>query len=483
MARTIAGVEARTMSRHRSPRPLVRLSMLSLVVSAFGITAACGGDDAAPTAATDVDAGTDAPAPAQTDAGDAMAPDSGDSASDGAPRPITVSGTVVDAKDTAVSGVAVIIKGHDPVVTDSAGEFTIADVVPPYDVVLVSTALSVGVLYQGLARPDPWLTVVEKASAPRTALVKGTIAAGASAFATPNPADTSTTVALRMKNATGLTTSGPSEAATPYTLLNVTWLGAATRTANVHAFQVVMSGTVASSFVAYGSAQVTVTDGVEATADPITMSAATTQDLSGTVTYGGQGTLAAVSSGINVSSGSVGFSQDTSGSATFNHKVPGGVLGATGYAAAVAVDGAGFVGACRRGLSIPASGVNIALPSDAPPEPVSPADGATNIGPGSILRWKGGTNRVHLVTFYAAGEMQFDAFTVADQVTLPDLTAYGLPIPKSAIYSWSVATVFGMTPDEVATPGFMDGLNDVSFGCSRELKVALGPARSVTTRP
>ncbi|MEQ9495829.1 MAG: hypothetical protein RIT81_03200 [Deltaproteobacteria bacterium] len=88
---------------------------------------------------------------------DGGAPRDGGPSRDGGPAEIDVNGVVIDSDGFPLQGITVFIAGAAPVTTNVGGEFTIAGVTPPYDVLLVRAAQSEGTLWVGLTRDDPTL--------------------------------------------------------------------------------------------------------------------------------------------------------------------------------------------------------------------------------------------------------------------------------------------------------------------------------------
>jgi hypothetical protein len=58
-----------------------------------------------------------------------------------------------------VIGLAAVIAGHPAVNVDSTGQFSIADVTAPYDLILVDGAAQHATVYRGLTRADPTIVV------------------------------------------------------------------------------------------------------------------------------------------------------------------------------------------------------------------------------------------------------------------------------------------------------------------------------------
>lgn len=79
-----------------------------------------------------------------------------------------------------------------------------------------------------------------------------------------------------------------------------------------------------------------------------------------------------------------------------------------------------------------AHSVEMPLPSNM----VTPADAATNVGPGTDFTITGTPGRVN--TFYWSGSVVLAVTTSAQTSNIPDLADHGLPLPASANFGWAV---------------------------------------------
>src|SRR5689334_2238747 len=75
------------------------------------------------------------------------------------PPTISVSGRAVNLDGLPVIGLAAVIAGHPAVNVASTGQFSIADVTAPYDLILVDGAAQHATVYRGLTRADPTIVV------------------------------------------------------------------------------------------------------------------------------------------------------------------------------------------------------------------------------------------------------------------------------------------------------------------------------------
>jgi len=86
-----------------------------------------------------------------------------------APATVTISGKAIDSFGRPISGAPVVILGQDPAssvltttaitsLTNADGEFSLAGVKKPYDIVLVESRTGHATMYQGLTSESPTLT-------------------------------------------------------------------------------------------------------------------------------------------------------------------------------------------------------------------------------------------------------------------------------------------------------------------------------------
>ena len=70
---------------------------------------------------------------------------------------ITVIGRVLTVLNQPAAGVSVALTGQPATLTDASGNFTVTDVIAPYDAVVVDGSGQTASLYKGLSRTDPTL--------------------------------------------------------------------------------------------------------------------------------------------------------------------------------------------------------------------------------------------------------------------------------------------------------------------------------------
>ncbi|MEJ2103206.1 MAG: hypothetical protein P8X47_01370 [Ignavibacteriaceae bacterium] len=90
-------------------------------------------------------------------------------------QPMTVNGFVNDIDDVPMSGVTVVIKGKSPVTTGAGGDFSISDVLPPYEISIIVGTVQTAVVYQGLTRSNPILYYPESTTQSKLAVIGGNV--------------------------------------------------------------------------------------------------------------------------------------------------------------------------------------------------------------------------------------------------------------------------------------------------------------------
>lgn len=375
------------------------------------------------------------------------------------PTTVTVNGTVVDLALTPLgiafpgASATVAIDGTDvPVATD--GTFTVTGVHMPYDVVVGIPTFNFVMVYEGLTRADPTLTVPELGT-PFTTTVAGSIGTtlGANEMGLVLPGGDA------FATGTTMLTSGSGPAFGP---TSVAWGGSATRTTTLYALtaHVPTGGGAPTSFTGYGSTAVTLTDGVATSGVSINLGGVTTATMDGSVTL------------------PVGYSLDGAGVVLRLGAPTGALLGiapsvaSTSFTgvhvpehsgirygiAASASDATGRVTRAWRDTPGPGTTATIALP--APVVPTAPKPNATQVGPGATFSWTGLPSAVYLAILEPPSTSDPTVYVFSDQtsVPLPDTSAVGMPLTAGTTYGYRVQAIGPMASiDELAQPG---GMND-----------------------
>jgi hypothetical protein len=374
------------------------------------------------------------------------------------PPSITVTGSVIAANGLPIASAAVVI-GTQNTVSSASGSFTIAGVVPPYDVAAILG--KVAVVYQGLRLPSPTLVFPNQIpTLPNSGTVMGAI--------------TPTTNLATSGYETGVTWGSPETSifgdfdtitANPYSVA-LTWMGPTTTTGNVHALQWQETSNMPTAYTGYGMAQgVAVVNSGTTTAN-VTLAAVSSQNISGTVSTPPSYTITFNLMSLFFDDGAELFavSQDESGSTTFNDLVPSGI-GATATLLAIAEgpDAGLFSASYQSEIAPNTSNVAIVVPAAASPE--SPPPTASGVSSATNFTWTPFAGGVHLVTFAPAVSTNptYYVFTSATTTTIPNLTVEGLGLPTGGVsYTWNL---IGLAPF-ATLDAFATGNNFSSFASS-----------------
>ena len=359
------------------------------------------------------------------------APDPGRGTPDGGAS-LDVHGRVVGPTGVALAGLNVGI-GERTAVTDADGRFSIAGVVPPYDlsVVLAGTPPSVG-RYEGLTRADPTITflLLFGTVVPNTATIAGTVSGGetigtrglfTTAFFTTSDAHADFI-------AIGITSRN-----NPFTL-PVSWFGPEAISGTVHVlqFEAPEAGEPPTAYTGYGmhSALAVTRDG-ELTGADVALTAPGNATIDGTIALPAGYRVQEKTLGLEVSGlTAVPLAHVDTGDTAFTFTVPEGIPATAAVTVNADGNGAGSTSVRLSGIAPGSTGLSIVLP--APAQPIAPDDGAT-VGARTELTWNPLGHAVHLVSLTGGpGDPFVYVVTGAATARLPEL-------PSGSTYHWSVA--------------------------------------------
>ena len=375
------------------------------------------------------------------------------------PTTVTVSGTVADLAATplgvAYPGISasVAIDGTD-VPLGADGTFTVTGVQTPYDVIVGIPTFNVVLVYMGLTRTDPTLTLPDLGS-PYTSSVSGSIGTTLGS----NQAGVVLPGGATFAMGTTLLASGDGPAFGPTT---VDWGGSSSRATTLYALtaDVPTGGGPPTSFTGYGSADVVLADGVPTTGVSIALGSVTDATMSGSVSM------------------PVGFSLDGAGP-VLRLGAPTGALLAIASAVsgttftgidvpehsgisygivASATNAAGRVTRAWRDATGPGTPATITLP--APVVPTKPQPSATQVGSGTTFSWTGLPSAVYLAVLEPPSTSDPSVYVFADRtsIQLPDTSVVGMPLTSGVSYSYHTEAIGPLASiDAFAQPG---GLND-----------------------
>jgi hypothetical protein len=401
-----------------------------------------------------------------------------DAGRDAAAEPITVEGHVVNFYRRPMPGVLVTI-GEEQALTDENGGFTIAGVVPPYDVSFIASATqndlsfrSYAYVYQGLTRPDPTLQVYYGLPERAGSL---DLTVNNAAFTDPNQR-----LIFAFSSPDGYhSVSGISSAAPPS--LSPAWRGPAATAGNAHGLLVLRSSSVTGAPpVAYEAYQTT----------PLALSAAADSSVSLDMS---DDTLTQVTLTGSVDSAQVGtprhllFTRFTDGTvlplltqeasqATFSYLVP--ALAGTSLIVAASAGPPGYALAHADGVPAAAE-QNVALTLPQPVSLSAPGN-ATDVGPGTRFSWSTLGQTAQVFVWHLESDILEGIYVVTarSELTYPSVPGFSMTLatPDDDIgFYWAVETHGDhASVDAAAGP---DGIYD-SFAL--ELDIPTGVSRGAT---
>jgi len=377
-----------------------------------------------------------------------------------------VQGKILDLTGGPVAHVDVLIDGT-LATTAPDGSFTITGVTAPYDLaVSLPGAISFSsrdtvFVVQGVTLAHPNLAVVVDSTISNGTTVDGTLGrqldSGSNEMGVliaGGPAYSSGQETLDAATTTGGT----------FPQLSVNWGGGASRQTTLFALSVTVDSNtnLPITYTGYSVAPLTLDNGTPKLGVDSTLASTnlSTVAVSGTVTppsgyvlsnastlttlqvgqstvlrFASGGTGAALVYGPDVTS--VNVPQDASG--TFDYALvaraePGTATNDDVYTVAVA--------------SATPSGPN-ALTLPTPPGPITPADGATGVGPGTDLSWESLAGSIYAVTLSptsgSTSDPEIILVTAATHATLPDVSELGVQLPSGTQYDYGVASIGPMT--------------------------------------
>lgn len=368
--------------------------------------------------------------------------------------PITVQGRValVTGVDVPLAGVLVHIQGTTTT-TDASGQFTIADVRPPYTVVLGSGGTQPWVhAYEGLTTPTPTLSphaVIFALTSPTTfrrATIEGSLS---------NPLIPGRRIELCAVGLAGVQAYGcdTMEAGDQDYEVDVAWREVGPVTVRLYALQYQVDGDDRPTAVlSNGWIDRVLTDGATVTQAVPSGAAPASSPLQGSIQAGGgivPGAFVRVrTEGVYV----LPIFTGTLAGGVLDFEAPlyadPEIMVAT-YAAYVATGGMTFAWSAVD----PTRPFTVAVP--APPQLLEPADGASGVGSGTLFRVLGGPAGAR--TFSWAPDMGQNGpvvslTTLQNQARLPDVSVVGQAWPAGGHYTWSVAVV--AAPDLATAAAF-----------------------------
>ncbi|HTY60202.1 MAG TPA: carboxypeptidase-like regulatory domain-containing protein [Bacteroidota bacterium] len=402
----------------------------------------------------------------------------------GGGRSITVSGTVVGQDARALPGLRVLATGNAPVTSDAAGNFSFMNVAVPYDITVIDTAGKAAMVYTGLTRPDPTLTLIGTTGGGTGHMggIHGTISGGT--FTPDQGGADVTRVVFASPETIGSATASPDGT---FDIPALTWFGPLVTSGSLYALQFTADADgfpVSGGYRGYGARNgIAVSDGSVLTNLLDTLRPLATGGFAGTIAAPPGYTVFAKALYARVSQAAIiGLLADPTADASFSYYTPA-IPGASLLLAAEIKNAGGGVGILWTS-GLPTQSLGIQINMIAAPESSLPPDGATGVDPTVPFSWMPMIGGVHLVEFRGAtGNPSFYVLTSGTSATIPDLAPFGLPLPPGAVYRW-VVLAFGPFPNvdgAAGYTGFTAGLTAPPPSQSGDVLVGQSATRTFTT--
>jgi hypothetical protein len=346
-----------------------------------------------------------------------------------------VTGTIVDVTNTPWPGRQVLV-GDTLATTDEAGHFKVRDVAFPYD--LAINATHDADVYVGMSDPAP--TVFSQGLAPGSPARSGSMTLTVVLPA----ADTNTVHGCvefeKSDNLTSITVSTVKTAPEPLRTFNVSWVGQPSTVVRIHAFETQVDPTTSAPvhYLGYDT-----TDLVLADQGKVTWTASykpppfSESPLAVTVSlpegYGISRTFLVMNSTDVL--GNAGLIQSEAAGPEISLVVPD--LAAAPFGIAISTRASDGSAESTSYALLPAGTQKLAVQVEPAPTLIAPPEGGT-IGVGSTITWTGGGPGAPFTTLEVLdGKGAIGPFIVlwggADgSVTVPNLSALGLPLPHGA---------------------------------------------------
>lgn len=342
------------------------------------------------------------------------------------------------ATGTPVVNARVRAGTNPPVTTDTTGAFRIDEVPIPYDLVVLSPNFTMGdgnssiAVYPRLRRADP-IVQAGAGGLPfnRTATVNGTVT-GASL--------NNLNVVLSAESfGSGFEPVGCSaDSTTGQFSCTAQWYGPDVLTGKLRAltWAADVNG-LPTDYIGFAEHDVALTSGATSTTG---LTLANVGEATVSVTLSAAAGVTVTDHGLAVAfanpAATIQVHSQSGPDTSFSYLVP------TIPGAFVAINGNGetaegfFGGATRR---VPAAAASIQLEIPVPPLPTEPADAATDVGPGSFLRWAAVPGAIYqVVVLPSTGGPWLQVTTDRPEFRIPDLSALGAALQPNMAHSWFV---------------------------------------------
>lgn len=374
---------------------------------------------------------------------------------------ITVNGYVKDINGEPVTGATVIIKGKTPTTTGASGNFSVSNVMVPYEIRLIYSGGSVqtAVVYQGLTRTDPTVIYLGVTTNFKSATISGTVPAAVGKYTQVFfvSGDLAWSTAANQNNGT-------------YTI-NAGWYGSTnSHTGNLYVLRwIPNSNNLPQEYDAYGLEEnVPISNGGSFTNHnflPTDFIDPAEQNITGSITLPSSSySIKQKSLLLNFGNANINISGESGAglTANFSYVVPS-------ISATFEIDVQAEVSAIpssrtamyrKKGITGGSSGVNITLASA--PQLNLPANNGNEIDTTTQFLWTlGGGTGISIVRINPMGQgPAFFIFTGSNNTYIPNLSPQGLGLPAFQPYQWYTLQYYPLSSiDEAASDSFIKFIN------------------------
>lgn len=378
---------------------------------------------------------------------------------------MTISGSVIDDVGTPISGMAVIVPGKTPVVTDAGGMFIVPGVSVPYNIYLVDASGRLVIIYEGLTKTSPVFNLNSASATPKYAIVSGTV-----------PAAPGERTLIYLTRGNFALTNVHADTSTGAYTAKIGWSDSAT--AITGTIQVFRYKAGIPKYDGYATKSFSVDAGGTSSANNFSagdVASIADTTVSGTVVIPGALSLSQCDAKLQVGNALMTISATSQSQFSFDVPVvPGLTVDVEAYATGGGTYSFGAIGGFVPGTS------NATLTLTAPPQLALPPNNATNIDTSTTFAWNHTGNGIYC--FDASPTTigpEVIIYTSALNLQIPDLSQAGVSLPANRTYTWNVTEYSESSVDDVASASFLDLFNGRVPNYSR----AISATSSFTTKP
>ncbi|MDI6766284.1 MAG: carboxypeptidase-like regulatory domain-containing protein [Bacteroidota bacterium] len=376
------------------------------------------------------------------------------------PEALSINGYVKDFSGKPLNNILIVIQGKTPVTSDGNGAFSIPNVMPPYDIAAIYSAQKSVTIYKGLHRPDPKLRIEYTWLLPPPIAVFGWIKGNV-------PISYGKTRVFFV-NGTDYWETEADWTTGEYTIhLNTFSITSDTLSGKLYVLRYTAGADGNPlAFDGYGVKNLTITAGDTSKGNNFSntdLTDPTETNITGSVVK--PQNVTSYNLGLYAIFDSTYFyisSKSYATSDAFAFTVP--VISGVKFAIAISPNPFYAAGWFRK-TNIESGTSNVILKLESPPRLTTPADNTTNVDTSTIFTWtQGGGEGVNVVKYFNQNIWEgpsYYIYTTASNISIPNLSAYGLGLPRDTNYVWLVSRYYPVSSiDNAASDTFLKILRD-----------------------